>query len=120
ERGIYRTTDGGKSWQKVLYKDDKTGGIDLSFDPSNSRIMYAALWQAGRQPWGFNSGGPGSGLYRSADGGTTWKRVEGNGLPSGNLGKIGISVSGADGNRVYALIEAEKGGLYRSDDGGEH
>ena len=106
ERGIFRTTDGGKSWQKVLYKDDRTGGIDVVFDPNNSNILYAALWQVVRTPWSLNSGGPGSGLYKSTDGGATWKRLEGHGLPEGILGRIGVSVSGADSDRVYALIEA--------------
>src|SRR5712692_1123560 len=96
ERGIFRSLDGGKVWQKVLYRDEKTGGIDLSFDPSNPNILFAALWEAGRTPWSLTSGGPGSGLYRSADGGATWKRVEGNGLPKGLLGRIGIAVSGGD------------------------
>ncbi len=119
ERGIFRSTDGGKTWEKVLYKDDKTGGIDIAFARTNPHILFAALWEASRSPWGLTSGGPGSGLYRSTDGGTTWKRLEGNGLPKGLLGRIGVSVSGTDPNRVYALIEAEEGGLYRSDDGGE-
>jgi photosystem II stability/assembly factor-like uncharacterized protein len=118
ERGVFRTADGGKSWQKVLYKDENTGAIDVVFDPKNSSIVYAALWQVRRQPWYFNSGGPGSGLYKSADGGLTWKQLTGHGLPEGELGRIGISVSGADSNRVYALIEAQKGGIYRSDDAG--
>jgi photosystem II stability/assembly factor-like uncharacterized protein len=118
-RGVFRSNDGGKTWQKVLYKDNKTGAIDLVFDPNNSHILFAALWEAQRTPWGMTSGGPGSGLYRSADDGATWKRLEGHGLPSGVLGRIGVSVSGADGNRVYAIIEAEKGGIYRSEDAGE-
>ena len=120
ERGVFRTTDGGRSWTKVLYKDENTGAIDVSFDPHNSRIVYAALWQARRQPWNFSSGGPGSGLYRSTDGGVSWKRLSGNGLPTGILGRIHVSVSPADSKRIYAMIEAEQGGLYRSDDGGEH
>jgi photosystem II stability/assembly factor-like uncharacterized protein len=120
ERGVYRTTDGGRSWTKVLYKDAETGAIDVSFDPHDSRVVYAALWQARRQPWNFSSGGPGSGLYRSTDGGVTWTRLAGNGLPAGILGRIHVSVSGADSRRVYAMIEAAEGGLYRSDDGGVH
>jgi photosystem II stability/assembly factor-like uncharacterized protein len=119
ERGVFRSTDGGKTWQKVLYKDEKTGAIDLAFDPGNSHILYAALWEANRTPWSMTSGGPGSGLYKSTDGGATWKRVEGHGLPGGVLGRIGVTVSGADSNRVYALVEAAQGGLYRSDDAGE-
>ena len=119
ERGIFRTTDGGKTWTKVLSKDENTGGIDVVFDPHNSNVAFAALWQARRQPWFFSSGGPGSGLYRSEDGGATWKRLEGNGLPDGILGRIGVSVSGADPNRVYAIIEAKEGGIYRSEDGGQ-
>lgn len=119
ERGIFRTRDGGKTWEKVLYKDDQTGGIDVVFDPHNSNILFASLWQVMRTPYSLDSGGPGSGLYKSVDGGTTWKRLEGNGLPDGIMGRIGVSVSGADPARVYALIEAEKGGLYRSDDAGE-
>ena len=118
ERGVFRTADGGKTWQKVLYKDDNTGAIDVVFDPHNSNVVYASLWQVRRQPWYFNSGGPGGGLYKSVDGGLTWKQLQGGGLPEGNLGRIGIAVSGADSNRVYALIEAKEGGLYRSNDAG--
>ena len=119
ERGIFRTRDGGRNWEKVLYNDDKTGGIDIVFDPQNSHILFAAMWEASRTPWSLTSGGPGSALYRSIDDGATWKRIEGNGFPEGVLGKIGVSVSGGDSFRVYALVEAEKGGLYRSDDGGD-
>ncbi len=120
ERGIFRTTDGGKTWEKVLYKDENTGGIDVAFDPHNPNILFAALWQARRTSWSMESGGPGSGLYRSGDGGTTWKRLEEHGLPKGPYGKIGVAVA-ANSERVYALIEAHNpdGGLYRSDDGGE-
>jgi photosystem II stability/assembly factor-like uncharacterized protein len=120
ERGIFRTTDGGKTWEKVLYKDENTGGIDVAFDPHNPNILFAALWQARRTSWSMASGGPGSGLYRSNDGGATWKRLEEHGLPKGPYGKIGVAV-GANSERVYALIEARDpdGGLYRSDDGGE-
>jgi photosystem II stability/assembly factor-like uncharacterized protein len=120
ERGIFRTTDGGKTWEKVLYKDENTGAIDVAFDPHNPNILFAALWQARRTSWSLADGGPGSGLYRSNDGGTTWKRLEEHGLPKGPYGRIGIAV-GANSERVYALIEAHNpdGGLYRSDDGGE-
>src|SRR5215472_1758518 len=118
ERGIFRTTDGGKTWSKVLYKDENTGGIDLAFDPGNPNIIFAALWQARRSPWGMDSGGPGSGLYRSTDGGSTWKRLSGHGLPDGTTGRIGVAVA-YSGNRVWALIENDKGGLFRSDDGGD-
>jgi photosystem II stability/assembly factor-like uncharacterized protein len=120
ERGVFRTRDGGKTWEKVLYKDDRTGAIDVVFDPNNANILFASLWQVMRTPYSLDSGGPGSGLYKSIDGGTTWKRLEGNGLPEGILGRIGVSVSGGDSSRVYALIEAQKGGLYRSDDAGDH
>jgi photosystem II stability/assembly factor-like uncharacterized protein len=118
ERGIFRTTDGGKTWSKVLYIDENTGGIDVAFDPHNSHILFAAMWQVRRQPWTLTSGGPGSGLYRSADSGTTWKKVAGEGLPEGPYGKIGVAVA-ANSDRIYALIEARNGGLYRSDDGGD-
>jgi photosystem II stability/assembly factor-like uncharacterized protein len=119
ERGIFRTSDGGKTWNKVLYKDENTGGIDIVFDPHNPNVVFASLWQARRQPWFFSSGGPGSGLYKSEDNGVTWKQLTGNGLPDGILGRIGIAVSGADSNRVYAIIEAKEGGIYRSEDGGD-
>ena len=119
ERGIFRTRDGGKTWEKVLYKDAKTGGIDITFDPSNANILYAALWQAKRTPWSMDSGGPGSGLYKSIDGGTTWKEIKAHGLPEAVIGRIGVTVSGSNPSRVYAVVEADKGGIYRSDDGGE-
>jgi photosystem II stability/assembly factor-like uncharacterized protein len=119
ERGIFRTSDGGKTWTKVLSKDENTGGIEVVFDPHNPNVVFAALWQARRQPWFFSSGGPGSGLYKSDDNGVTWKQLTGNGLPNGILGRIGITVSGPDSNRVYAIIEAKEGGIFRSDDAGE-
>ncbi|HWX54650.1 MAG TPA: hypothetical protein VN176_08680, partial [Verrucomicrobiae bacterium] len=119
ERGIFRTTDGGKNWTRVLYKDDNTGGIDIAFDPTNPSVLFAGLWQASRSPWSMDSGGPGSGLYRSTDGGTTWKHLEKHGLPETTIGRIGVAVAYANGNRVWALVEADKGGLFRSDDGGD-
>jgi photosystem II stability/assembly factor-like uncharacterized protein len=119
ERGLFRTTDGGKTWTKVLGKDENTGAIDVVFDPHNPSTLFAALWQMRRQPWFFSSGGSGSGLYRSIDGGTTWQELKGNGLPDGVLGRIGVSASGADSNRVYAIIEAKEGGIFRSEDGGD-
>ncbi|MDQ6939434.1 MAG: glycosyl hydrolase, partial [Verrucomicrobiota bacterium] len=120
ERGVFRTTDGGKTWTKTLFKDENTGAIDLAMDPHNPNVVFAAMWQARRQPWNFSSGGPGSGLYRSDDSGVTWKQLQGNGLPEGILGRIGITVSGADSNRIYASIEnKDAGGIYRSEDGGE-
>jgi photosystem II stability/assembly factor-like uncharacterized protein len=118
ERGVFRTLDGGKSWTRVLYKDDKTGAVDISFDPHNPNILFATLWQAYRTPWSLESGGPGSGLYRSSDGGSTWKHLDEGGLPKGPWGKAGVVVA-ANSERIYALIEAADGGLYRSDDGGE-
>jgi photosystem II stability/assembly factor-like uncharacterized protein len=118
ERGVFRTTDGGKTWEKVLYKDENTGAVDVVFDPNNPNILFAALWQVHRTPYSLDSGGPGSGLYRSGDGGATWKLLDGEGLPKPPYGKIGVAVS-ADSDRIYALIEAAEGGLYRSDDGGE-
>jgi photosystem II stability/assembly factor-like uncharacterized protein len=120
DRGIFRTMDGGKTWEKVLYKDEKTGAIDVVFDPHNPNVLFAALYQVQRTPWSLEGGGPGSGLYRSTDGGASWKRLDGKGMPKSILGRIGVSVSGADSNRVYALIEAkDASGLYRSEDGGD-
>jgi photosystem II stability/assembly factor-like uncharacterized protein len=119
ERGVFRTTDGGKNWQKVLYKDENTGAIDIAFDPQNPNILFASLWEARRTPWALSSGGPGSGIYRSTDGGSKWKRLEEHGLPKGPYGRIGLAVA-ANSERVFAIIEAkEAGGLYRSDDGGD-
>ncbi|MBM0228263.1 hypothetical protein [Micromonospora sp. ATA51] len=119
ERGVFRSTDGGETWQRTLYRDDLTGAVDLSIDPADPQVMYAALWHAYRKPWLLNSGGDSSGLFKSTDGGSTWTELTNNlGLPDGPLGKIGISVSGADSNRVYAVIEAANGGMFRSDDAG--
>src|SRR5438874_4123169 len=119
DRGVFRSMGGGKTWEKLLFKDEKTGAIDLTFDPRNPNVLFAALWEAQRTPWSLSSGGPGSGLYKSVDGGNSWKRLEGKGIPAGILGRIGVAVSGADSNRVYALFEAKENGLYRSDDAGE-
>ena len=119
DRGVFKTTDGGKTWKKVLYRDDKTGAIDISVDRTNPNVLYAALWEAYRVEYQMSSGGPGSGLYKSTDGGDTWTEITRNpGLPSGVVGRIGVSVSGADPNRVYALVENENGGLFSSDDAG--
>jgi photosystem II stability/assembly factor-like uncharacterized protein len=119
ERGVYRTRDGGKSWQQVLKKDADTGASDVALDPSNPHIVFAGLWQVRRRPWELTSGGPGSGLYMSRDGGDSWKQLTGKGLPEGIWGKVGVAVAPSDGRRVYALIEAAEGGLFRSDDGGD-
>ncbi|MGB6877686.1 MAG: hypothetical protein WBD87_16810 [Candidatus Acidiferrales bacterium] len=119
ERGVFHSTDGGATWQKILYVDDKTGATDLVADPKNPQIMFAAMYEVRRTAYSMISGGPGSGLYKTADGGAHWAHLEGHGLPSGILGRIGVTISGADSNRVYAIIEAKVNAIYSSDDGGE-
>ena len=118
ERGVFRTIDGGKTWKKVLYVNEDTGCSDLSADPQEPRILYAGMWQVRRKPWTFSSGGPGSGMYRSTDGGETWQRMT-KGLPEGDLGRIGVAPAPSRPNVVYAVVEAKKTALYRSDDLGE-
>ncbi|UCF66488.1 MAG: glycosyl hydrolase, partial [Acidobacteriota bacterium] len=118
QRGVFRSNDGGESWDRVLFVDERTGAIDIALDPTNPRVLYAAMWQVERKPWTFTSGGAGSGLFKSSDGGQSWERLTG-GLPAAPLGRIGVAVSAADPERVFALVEAEQGGLFRSDDGGE-
>ncbi|MDN3205046.1 WD40/YVTN/BNR-like repeat-containing protein [Algoriphagus sediminis] len=118
DRGIYRSVDGGTTWEKVHFVDENSGVADLSMDMNNPRVIYASYWDHRRFPWKVQSGGPGSGLYKSIDMGLTWKKME-KGLPESTLGKMGISVSRANSNIVWAIIEAEDGGLYRSDDAGE-
>ena len=119
DRGVFRTVDGGKTWEKVLFVDENTGCADIAMDPSNPRILFAGMWPMLIKTWGKWSGGPGGGLFKSFDGGTTWKRIKGNGLPEGDTGKIAVAVAPSDSDRVYALIEHQDEGLWRSDDGGE-
>ena len=120
ERGIYKTIDGGKSWRKILYQNPKTGAADLVMDPSNPNKLIAAMWEHKRDPWFFNSGGEGSGLFVSYDGGESWKeKTNEDGLPKGGLGRIGLAIAKNKPNIVYALVEAKKNALYKSIDGGE-
>ena len=119
ERGVYKTTDGGKTWKKILYVNEKTGLADMVMDPHNPNKIIAAMWEHRRKPWTFTSGGPGSGLYLTVDGGENWQKITSkDGLPKGDLGRIGLAIAPSDPSRVYALVEAKKNGFYRSDDGG--
>ena len=119
ERGVYKSSDGGQTWRKILYRDARTGAVDISIDRKNPQILYAALWEAWRKPWAMSSGGPGSGLFKSLDGGEHWTELTRRpGMPAGLDGKIGVSVSPVDDNRVYAIIENRDGGIFVSDDAG--
>ncbi len=120
ERGVYKTTDGGETWERVLFVDENTGAADLVLDPNDPNTVFAGMWDVWRKPWGLKSGGPGSGLYRTTDGGDTWQELsDAPGMPDGVLGKVGVAVSPVDGQRVYAVVEADEGGVFRSDDRGE-
>lgn len=121
ERGVFRSSDGGASWKNILFRNDSTGAIDVQIDPNNPRILYAALWQASRNAYNMTSGGAGSGLFKSADGGDTWQEITRNpGMPKGLIGKIRVAVSPAKSGRLWAMVENEKaGGLFRSDDAGK-
>ncbi len=119
-RGVFKSTDGGKTWKKVLFVNDKTGVVDLVMDPKNPDVLYAAAWQAYRKPWKLSSGGPGSGIYKTTDGGRTWTNISRHpGLPKGIMGKIGIAVSASNPQVVYATIQAKHGGVFKSTDGGK-
>ncbi len=119
QRGVFRSKDGGKNWERVLFKSNKAGAVDLSMDSSNPNVLYASIWEAKRTPYSLESGGPDSGLWKTTDGGDTWKDISRNpGLPKGTLGRIGVAVSPANGDRVYAIVEAEDGGVFRSDNSG--
>ena len=117
ERGVYRSTDGGTTWQQVLFVNDRAGAVDIAMNPANPRVLYAATWEVARTPWNLSSGGAGSGLYKSTDGGDTWAPLT-RGLPAGMKGRIGVTVSPVRPERVWAIVEAEDGGVFRSDDGG--
>ena len=118
ERGIYRTFDGGKNWENILFVDPSSGAVDLAMDYTNPRVLYASFWDHQRLPWYVRSGGKGSGIWKSNDGGDTWKKLS-DGLPKSVMGKIGVAVSRANPKVVYAIIESNEGGLYKSDNGGE-
>jgi len=119
ERGVFRSIDGGKTWKNVLFRSERAGAVDLCFDPKNPQVLFAALWEVFRTSYSLSSGGPGSGLFKTTNGGDHWDEITRNpGLPKGVIGKIGVSVSGADSSRVWAIVEAEDGGIFRSDDGG--
>ncbi|WP_299682729.1 hypothetical protein [uncultured Tenacibaculum sp.] len=119
ERGVFKTVDGGKTWKKVLYSNNKTGAADLVMDPSNPNKLIAAMWEHKRDPWFFKSGGKGSGLYITYDGGENWKKVtDKEGFPKGDLGRIGVAISRSNPNTIYALVESKKNALYKSEDGG--
>ncbi|WOI23364.1 WD40/YVTN/BNR-like repeat-containing protein [Nonlabens ulvanivorans] len=119
ERGVFKTTDGGKTWKKILYTNDKSGAADLVMDPTNPNKLIAAMWEHKRDPWFFKSGGEGSGLYMTHDGGENWKKItDEDGLPKGELGRIGVAIAPSEPNVVYALVEAKKNALYKSTDGG--
>ena len=119
DRGIFRSKDGGKTWQKVLFRSDKAGACDLVIDSTNPNVLYAGFWEVYRKPWTLESGGPGSGIFKSTDGGDNWTEITRNpGLPRGTIGIVGITVSPANPDRVWAIVEAEDGGVFRSDNGG--